>query len=84
MAKAFESTNTTTDGALRLASVEIARTEFLVGGTSSDESVGDNQDFVPDGHHCSLVTAVAHDAAVARAESRIRGARGGLTRLDYG
>ena len=55
MAESFESTNTTTDGALGLASVEIARTEFLVGGTSSDESVGNDQDFVPDGHHCSLV-----------------------------
>ena len=53
MVEAFESTNTTTDGALSLASVEIARTEFLVGGTSSDESVGNDQDFVPDGHHCS-------------------------------
>jgi hypothetical protein len=47
VAEAFEGTNTTTDGALRLASVEIARTEFLVGGTSSDESVGNDQDFVP-------------------------------------
>ena len=82
MAEAFEGTNTTTDGALRLASVEIARTEFLVGGSSSDESVGNDQDFVPDGHHCSLVAAVAHDAAVARAESCIPGARGGLTCLD--
>jgi hypothetical protein len=41
-----------------------ARTEFLVGGTSSDESMGNDQDFVPDGHHCSLVAAVAHDAAM--------------------
>ena len=82
VAEAFESTKTTTDGTLRLASIEIARTEFLVGGTSSDESVGDDQDFVPDGHHCSLVAAVAHDATVARAQSCIGGARGGLSRFD--
>jgi hypothetical protein len=46
VAEAFESTNTTPNGALSLASVEIARTEFLVGGASSDKGVGDDEDFV--------------------------------------
>jgi hypothetical protein len=78
VAEALKGTNTATDDALSLASVEIARTEFLVGGASSDKGVGDDQDFVPDGHDGSLVAAVAHDAAVARAQSGIGGASGGL------
>lgn len=57
MAEAFKGTNTATDDALSVASVEIARTEFLVCRASSDKGVGDNQDFVPDGYHGSPVAA---------------------------
>src|SRR5712691_4107085 len=80
--EALESTNTTADGARGLASVEVSRTELLVGSGSSNEGVRDDQDFMSDGHHRPLVATVAHDAAVARAERGIDSASGGLARLD--
>src|SRR5262245_25721671 len=51
VAEAFESTNTTTNGPLSVASIEIGRAEFLVSGSSSDEGAGNDQDFVPHGYH---------------------------------
>ena len=56
--EALESTNTTADGTLGLASIEVSRTEFLVGSGASNERVRNDQDFVSDSHHRPLVAAL--------------------------